>query len=481
MRTTIAALVAVLLTALAPGLAHAADPPSNDDFDHATAVTSLPYHGELTTAGSTRSPDDPTECYYYGTDSVWLKYTAPEDAIVRATIGGQPYMAVYTGERGSLSMVPGTCTFLQTKTDTFHVKGGTTYYFALVEHYAGYGKDFTFDLITVPAEPNDDRAAAAVTGFPATLEGDLRRASSEPGELRSACEPEATQSVWYRYTPDRTRFVHLERTASYFSKISVFRAGDLSELDCTSTRVNNGAVFAATVGESYLIRVAAEEADAEYFKLSFGNAPTIKPSSYNSPTDPSVYDDVSFSPIAGDPLGMDLATGEIQFGDGTSAPIAGRDAIKHRYAKDGEYRVRVTGSTKDGRSGTTERVLKVETHDVTLSGFSVPSTARAGDTKRLKVSVGNNTPFDEEVTVTLRTESGDVGTLTQRVAGSPSGMVEFPFAYTFTADDVARGKATFKVTANLRYRFDGDDNPKDNELVASTTVRPAAGGTARVL
>ncbi|SFR29297.1 PKD domain-containing protein [Lentzea waywayandensis] len=477
MRTTIAALVAVLITALAPGLAHAAEPPSNDDFDHATAVTSLPYHGELTTAGSTKAPDDPTECYYYGTDSVWLSYTAPEDAIVRATIGGQPYMAVYTGERGSLSMVPGTCTFMQTKTDTFHVKAGTTYYFALVEHYAGYGKDFTFDLITVPAEANDDRASASVTGFPATFEGDLRRASSEPDELRSACEPEAVQSVWYRYTADRARFVHLARTQNYGFTVSAFRAGDLSEVDCASARVNNGAVFAVAAGESYLIRVAAEEANAGYFKMAFGNAPAIRPS-FSAPTDPSAYNDISFTPYAGDPLGMDLATGEIQFGDGTSAPITGRDTIKHRYAKDGEYNVRVTGSTKDGRSGTTERVLKVETHDVTLSGFSVPSTARAGETKRLKVSVGNNTRFDEEVTVRLEAESGDIGSLTQRVAAA--GKVEFPFAYTFTADDVARGTVTFKVAGNLRYRYDLDDNPKDNELTASTKVRPAAGGSTRI-
>jgi len=479
MRIMIAAVAAALIATFAPGLAHAAEPPANDDFDNATTITSLPYRGTLTTAGATKAPDDPTACYYYGTDSVWLKYTAPEDAILRTNVTGQPYLAVYTGARGSLAMVPGTCTSTQGNNATFHVKAGKTYYFALAEYYAGYGKDFTLDVMTVPAEPNDNRAAATTTGFPATLEGDLRRASSEPDEPRSSCAPGADRSVWYRYTPDRTRSVYLKRLEYHSSALSVFRASDLSEVDCAVTGSSSGSVFTATAGESYLIRVAGEPETADYYKLSLVNAPAITPSSSNYPAEPSVFDDIAFSPYAGDQLGRDLVSGEIQFGDGTSAPITGRDAIHHWYAEDGDYRIRVSGSTKDGRTGSSERVLKVRTHDVTLSGFSVPSTARAGDTKRLKVSVGN-TRYDEDVTVTLQVQSDngyyeEVGTLTQHVAASPTGKVEFPFAHTFTAAEAARGKATFQVVANLRYRYDGDDNPKDNELVAVTTVRPGTG------
>lgn len=477
MRTTIAAVIAALITALAPGLAQAAEPPANDDFDNATTITSLPYNATLTTAGSTKAPDDPTECYYWGTDSVWLGYTATEDAFLRANIGGQPYMAVYTGERGSLSMVPGTCTFMQRSSDTFAVKAGTTYYFALVEHYAGYGKDFTFDLKTVPAAPNDNRAAAATTGFPATLEGYLDRASEEPGELGASCAPEAVQSVWYSYTPDRTRSVYAKRTEYHSSVVSVYRASDLSEVDCAPMGTSSGAVFTATAGETYLLRIAGEPDTAAGFRVELVNAPAINPFAAASPERPTVLKDVVFSPWAGDSLARPLVSGEIQFGDGASAPITGTNPIRHRYAKDGQYTVRVTGTTNDGRTGTTERPLKVETHDVALSGLAVPATARAGETKRIKVSVGN-TRYDENVRVALLrlTPSGyyeEVGSGVQRVAASPGGKVEFPFAYTYSAQDAQLGKVTFKVVASLPDRYDGDANPADNEILGSTAVRPA--------
>ncbi|WP_439663970.1 PKD domain-containing protein [Lentzea sp. HUAS TT2] len=480
-RTFIATMAAALAVALLPGVALAADPPANDDFDNATTVTALPFSAKISSAGATKATDDPTACHYWGESTVWTRYTAQEDGFLRVSSSGGPAIGVYTGSRGALALVPGACTYnTGFSSDVFPVKAGTTYHFALIENYAWNGREFTFDLATIPAAPNDDRASATVTGFPATLDGDLRRATSEPDELTASCGPEAGQSVWYRYTPDRTRSVQVSRSDS--TVVSVYRAADLSEVDCQGTSDYYGAVFTATAGQSYLIRAAQDVERAGGFELHLLNAPAVKPGAYASPDAPSVFDDVQFTPYAGDPLVRPLASGEIQFGDGATASFTGTQAVSHRYAKDGTYTVRVTGTTNDGRTGSTEQVLEVATHDVKLTGLSLPATARAGDTKRIKVSV-TNTRYDEDVRVSLkrRTTSGyyeEIGHLTQRVAASPSGKVEFPFAYTYSAADAAAGQVEFKVVAELnRWDFD-DAQPADNELVAVTVVRAAAKATA---
>ncbi|MCP2250349.1 PKD domain-containing protein [Lentzea aerocolonigenes] len=477
MRTFIATMAAALATALLPGVALAADPPANDDFGNATTITALPFSAKLTTVGATKATDDPTACHYWGQSTVWTRYTAQEDGFLRVSSSGGPTIGVYTGDRGALTLVPGACTYNTGFTaDVFPVKAGTTYHFALIENYAGYGREFTFDLTTIPAAPNDNRASATVVGFPATLDGDLRRATSEPDELTASCGPDANQSVWFRYTPDRTRIVHVKWSV-WSTVLNVRRAADLSELDCAGGSDPYGLVFTATAGESYLVRVAQDAESAGQFKVSFANAPAIKPNAYTSVEQPSVFDDVQFEPGSGDPLGRELVSGEIQFGDGASTPVTGTQAVSHRYAKDGKYTVRVTGTTKDGRTGTTEQVLEVATHDVKLSGLSVPSTARAGETKRIKVSV-TNTRYDENVRVSLKRKSvhgyyEEVGYLIQRVAASPTGKVEFPFAYTYTAADAAAGQVEFNLVTVINSNYE-DAQPADNELVAVTAVRATA-------
>jgi hypothetical protein len=116
--------------------------------------------------------------------------------------------------------------------------------------------------------------------------------------------------------------------------------------------------------------------------------------------------------------------------------------------------------------------LRVETHDVTVTGFSVPAKARVDQTKPISVTVAN-TRRDETVAVELLRWTGSyftrVGTLTQSVLAGHT--VQFPFAYTFGAEDAAAGTVTFKAVATVVYPG-RDDNAADNERVATTTVRP---------
>lgn len=479
LRTPIIGLVAAAIAVLAPGLAHA-EPPTNDDFDTATTITALPFTAQQDTTEATKAADDPTSCYYWGSRSVWYRYTAPADGIVKAdvtTTGTRPLTAVYTGERGALTQVPGGCNYNTYTAPVFHVTAGTTYHVVVIDFYNG--GPLTFTLSSVAPSPNDDFAAAAVTGLPATHSGDLRRASGEPTEATASCDPAATRSVWYRYTPERTRSVSLK--ASFFiyaPSIAVYRGtpDELSEVDCVSSTSYQASVFTATAGQAYHIRLAAPADRSTSFELTVATAPALAPNIHPDPERPSVYSDVAFATYSGDRLGRQFVSGELRFGDGTSAPITG-SPIRHKYAADGDYQVEVTGSTSDGRTGTGVRALRVETHDVSLSGFTVPTTAQVGQTKPIKVSVAN-TRYDETVKVQLLRQSEHgyfehVGNLTQWVAAAQGRKVEFPFAYTYTAADVAAGKTTFKVVATLS-RYDGDARPQDNELVAVTTVRPKA-------
>jgi hypothetical protein len=475
-RRSCASVVGIMAvaTVLFPGIANAA-PPSNDDIDTATAITALPFRATEDTTQATKAADDPTTCYFHGQRSTWFDYTAPADGVVQATVtatGSKPYLAAYTGSRDSLTQVTDSCTsYNRPSASTFHVKAGTTYHLMVIDLYAG--SQVTFGLDSVPASPNDNFAAATVPAFPGELTGDLARASAEPGETTASCAPTADHSVWYKYIPERTRSVSIERETNYTSPaISVYRGAGLAEIDCVPTDSYLSSVFTAVAGQTYYIRVAAAPDLATPFGLRIATAPALVPSASVRPDRPSVFDDIEFTLDSGDPLGRPLVSGVVNFGDGTSAPVNGI-TIHHKYTKDGQYPVTVTGATSDGRTGVTTKALKVETHDVTVSNLVVPSSARVGQTKSITVSVAN-TRYDEDVTVTLSrlTDLGNyypVGTLTQHVAASAGRKAEFPFAYTYTAADLAAGKVSFEVSADLPNRYPADDHPEDNTLFGVTT------------
>jgi len=477
LRPLIIGLAAATIALLAPGTAHA-DPPSNDDFDNATPVAALPFKAALDVSTSTKAADDPTSCNSWISWSVWYSYTAPADGIVRAlpsSTGTQPFVAVYTGDRGSLNQIPGACTdFGTVPSATFHVTAGTTYHIMLFQQYAI--SQASLELRSMPPSPNDDFAGATVAELPGEYTDDLTQASGEPGEAGPSCDTTASQSVWYRYTPDRTRSVSVEPRSFSSPAITVYRGtapASLSEVDCVRSGEGKTSVFTAVAGQTYQIRVANGAENAGWFDVRIMTAPALTPSVGPWPTNPSVFDDVAFTPYSGDRLGRPFVSGEIRFGDGTSAPIAGETPLHHKYAADGTYQVEVSGATNDGRTGTGVVPLKVETHDVSLSDFAVPAQARAGQTKSIKVNVSNGR-YDEKVSVELLKASGNgyfehVGTLTQSVAANLGRKVEFPFAYTYTAADAAAGQVTFKVVATLNNGYPPDAHPQDNELVATTT------------
>jgi len=84
--------------------------PSNDDFDDATVIDSLPFHDHGDSFWATPAADDPEApagCFDVPETSIWYRYTATENTrflFQLATSGGSTVLA-FTGARGSLAPI----------------------------------------------------------------------------------------------------------------------------------------------------------------------------------------------------------------------------------------------------------------------------------------------------------------------------------------------------------------------------------------
>ena len=110
----------------------------NDDFDHATVISSLPFTVTQNVAAATMAPDDPICSNTHL--SVWFAFTPTRNMEIEANTFGSSYdtsLAAYTGTRGALTQVA--CNdnaggSLESRI-RFAVVAGTTYYFAVTTFF----------------------------------------------------------------------------------------------------------------------------------------------------------------------------------------------------------------------------------------------------------------------------------------------------------------------------------------------------------
>ncbi|WP_370967392.1 PKD domain-containing protein [Amycolatopsis sp. cg9] len=486
-RIALATAFTAAFALLVPGVAHAA-PPSNDDFDQATAITALPFTAQQDTSEATKAVDDPYWCQSSDVRaSVWFRYTATADGYLRAsTKGSDPEMilAVHTGTRGVLRGVDNGCGI--GGDTTFLAKAGTTYSI-MVSGYDVPGGALSLSLDPVPAAANDDYAnAQAVPSLPFSAQPDFSVASYEADDPESTCQSEANlvPSVWYAYTNTGAAKSVTARTTGYGSALSVYTGNSLPELKqvaCKNDSYGQPTAFRAATGTTYYVRVTGPATSYEPITLSLDDAPALQPSISQSPSYPTVYDNVSFSADSWNEIDRPM-TADWDFGDGATAP-AGTAPVSHHYATDGTYTVTLHATSPDGRTATRTTQVTVTTHDVGIAKFTVPAAARAGESKPISVDV-SNTRYAETATVVLSRNDGNywrqVATLTLTVPARPTKTVRFPFAYTFTPDDAIDGKVIFRAELKLDYPV-RDARPSDNEVIAiATTVKPSGTRIAAV-
>ncbi len=140
-------------------------PPGNDDFDHATVISGLPFTDNPATFGATLAPDDPTPaCLCCGSGSgptVWYAVTPGTDLWIEAKTFGSGYsnvLSVWTGSRGSLTQIA--CGDAVTPRVIFPAVAGETYYFMVSADAGSIGGHLVFSLSeTFPHLPIPDPLA----------------------------------------------------------------------------------------------------------------------------------------------------------------------------------------------------------------------------------------------------------------------------------------------------------------------------------
>ncbi|WBB81620.1 PKD domain-containing protein [Micromonospora sp. WMMD882] len=479
-RTSLVRIAVALMVAVASvgvGSTTAAAQPSNDDFTGATVIDGLPFGSTTDTGQATWDPDDPGDCSSNG--SVWFAFTPSTDLTVQADTFGSSYdtvLSAWTGAQGSLGLVA--CNDDHSGGQSmvsFPATAGTTYYF-MAARCCGSGGDgggaLRFSVTQLLPPANDDFVdATAIDRLPFSDDRSLGAASREAGEPESPCFSQGG-TIWYSFTPSTSGSV-TARVEQYGVGVAAYTGAsltDLSPVGCRDGRYTASLTFAAQAGTTYLFQVGqgcCVGAAPVTFRLDVAPSPVADLSF--SPQDPNSFDTVRFYDYSHDPAGNEVSSWRWDLGDGTTS--TDRQPI-HRYAADGDYQVRLTVATPDGRTASVSRAVTVRTHDVSIVGLDVPTSARVGRTIDITVHV-RNTRYPETVGVSLRksTPGGfdQVGALTQAVAVKrASRSTPFAFSYTITSEDLAMGKITIQAEATITgYR---DALPADNQLLSIPIV-----------
>lgn len=467
--------LAVLLPA-APALAQSAPP--NDDFGTPTTISALPFTDNVDTTGATSAADDPATCGNNG--SVWYAFTPPQNEVISADTFRSDYatvLSVYTGVRGALSSIACNNSTGTPQTEvTFNATAGTTYFF-MVSQCCGTGLNGGGQLVfnvSVPAPPANDNFAGAtqITALPFTDAADTTAATLEPGEPAPCTFPPLTGSVWYAFTPATSESVSASVGSSFFSLLAAYTGTSINKLTPLGCGLSDQGPFTIHVnaGTTYYFQAGGPFSGSGpiTFQLVVPAQPTARLAF--APTDPSVFDAIQFFDDSSDP-GNAGWTQAWDFGDGTTGTGA---SPRHSYAADGDYTVKLTITTTDGRIASTSQIMHILTHDVAITTFMVPTSARPGTTHSITVGVSDKR-YPETVQVQLlkgniQGSFDVVGTMTLPVPAKPGHhTTQFTFSYTFTSGDATIGKVTFEAIATIQGARDA--LPADNMTIATTKVR----------
>ena len=298
---------------------------------------------------------------------------------------------------------------------------------------------------------------------------DITWAALEAGEQSPSCSPYGGfgKSVWYAFTPSTGGSI-TGRASGWFSAPLAVYTGEsletLSEIWCNSW--GSLLTFHVDPGVTYYFQMGGSYWESGSIDFDLWVTPPPQAQFWYSPWDPTIFDMVQFSDWSYDPGGLGIQLWSWDFGDGTTASGC---CPTHRYARDGDYSVKLTVTTPDGRTASTSQVVRVKTHDVAITKLTVPNSASTGQTKQLTVEL-NSKRYLEDVEVQLyKSIPGGyqwVGTLQQQVpVRSANRTTKFSFSYTFTNADGTIGKVTFRAVATILSARDA--LPADNEAISA--------------
>ncbi|HLF69800.1 MAG TPA: hypothetical protein VI541_02455, partial [Actinomycetota bacterium] len=253
-----------VLVAFTPSVA-LADPPSNDDFSDARAITTLPFTDQVDLTEATVEADESMGCG--GEHSVWYRLETQSAGFMKISTQGSGFQAdftVYQGlEVGDLVRLPDS---LCSNNYRFSVSANATY-FIKVEEECFNPEDqcpqgtVQISVELLPPVANDDfTSATPVTSLPfnETLNtGAATLQEGEPSECPTNDFSFRSQhnTVWYRLDSPVDSVVEANTVGSdYSALIAVYtgsQMGNLSRVACAPEIAR----FTATLGVAYYIQI----------------------------------------------------------------------------------------------------------------------------------------------------------------------------------------------------------------------------------
>jgi PKD domain len=475
-----ALLVAAVATVSMPGAAVAA-PPLNDSFAAASPIDtgSLPFTDTVNTTEATFEAGETGHCGISKT--VWYSITPSTDVVLRIDSSGSgPLNTVLVAYRQAGSGLSGlsfvNCSTAFWNPITLSAEAGTTYYIQ-AGGYFGQSGSLRLNVERIPPPANDDFADAVVVDELPFIDEvrDLTAATVEAGEPPSSCVfPPMARTMWFAFTPDESMSLTASIASGSFASGIVAYTGDslgsLTEVGCVF--VAGQLVMNVDAGTTYWFQVGGRSTESGLLAFQVAETPDPVAGFGHDPADPSTLDTVQFVDFSYDPGGVGVASQSWSFGDGGTAEGC---CPQHRYEAEGDYDVMLEVTTGDGRTAAITQTVHVQTHDVAIQKVTVPTTAKAGQTRSITVGLTNNR-YPENVDVQLlKSVAGggweQVGVLTQLVPVRGNRTTNFTFNYTFSSADASLGKVTFQAIANIQSARDAI--PADNTFISlPTKVNP---------
>lgn len=169
------ALCAVPALVLLPFRPAQAAPPTNDDIDGATVISTSPFVDQVDTTEATAEPDDANLNCWETLNSVWYSFTPTADVNVRVGTFGSDYdttLCVYMGTPGPTTQITRNDDTggAQSQVDFEAIEGST--YFILAGAYSGGGGNLALRVAALHIDVDVDHPVSLdpQTGL-ATLSG----------------------------------------------------------------------------------------------------------------------------------------------------------------------------------------------------------------------------------------------------------------------------------------------------------------------
>lgn len=259
----------------------AVPPPSNDDFDAATAVGALPFHETIDIGSATSATDDPASTCGGQGPSVWYdfepastgRYAISTEGTVHDTL-----LTVYAGPRGGLSEVACNDNYdpigsYQARL-RFDAEAGTTYHVGVT---LGTGLAPTPGILEFGVQPappppvNDDfDDASALAPLPFGEDLDTSEATAAEDDPAPSCSEPLPSTVWYTITPSTTDRVHVEVRGNDFAPtLALYRGtrGALTEMACSAGGTTPAVELDPDPGTTYHVLVGGATGDAGQLRV----------------------------------------------------------------------------------------------------------------------------------------------------------------------------------------------------------------------